>query len=369
MRILFLTQSGPSAASSRYRVTQYLPHLQSLGWKWWVAPAVPSSYHDAYFFSRKLFFKVFLSCFIVLRRLFQMMLVPFADIVFVQKPLLPPGWPALDRTMRRLARKVVFDFDDAIFLSPPERNALLPDAAYRKRFEIAARSADLVLAGNAFLAAEANKIAARVEVFPTVVDTQRFCPKDEFSPRPSPAPHPTLSPGGRGSTTCIVGWMGSPSTAMYLKDLRAVILDISKEFPVRWVFVGSDPFDLDGADAHFRPWIYGKEVKWLHYFDIFISPLRETPWEEGKCGLKTLTAMSAGLPVIASAVGVHKEIIRDGENGYLVRDDAQWKDRLLRLMSDVALRKRMGEAARKTVETNFSLDRAAPRFAELLRGI
>ena len=353
MRILFFTQSGPQGASSRYRVYQYLPFFEAQGWKVRVAPALPAVLHRTYFFSRSFFWKAILSVVVLLRRLAQIRHVPFADVVFIQKPLLPGNWLPLEALVKKLARKVIFDFDDAIFLPSPFGTHGLSEQTLRSRFQKIVVRADLVIAGNAFLAREAAKFAPRVEVLPTVVDARRFKPREDSKPR----------------DVLVLGWMGSPSTAHYLREIEPVIAEISGQFQVRWVFVGASPLNMNHAQISFEPWSYETEVQQLQSFDIFISPLRDTPWEQGKCGLKTLTAMSAGLPVIASAVGVHKEIIQDGVNGFLASSSEEWEKKLSQCLSDQALRQRLGKEARKTVLQNFDLYKNGAHLLSILKSL
>jgi len=81
-----------------------------------------------------------------------------------------------------------------------------------------------------------------------------------------------------------------------------------------------------------------------------------TKWEGFP--LSILEAMRAGLPVIASNVGGVPEAVMEGKTGYVVdRGDADtFRDRLLALIADSALRRRMGNAGRRRYETNFTLD-------------
>ncbi len=350
MKILFFTQSGARGASSRYRVCQFLPFLTAQGWTCRVAPAVSERFHNVYFHSRSFLWKALFSLWIALRRLLQLTMVPFADVVFVQKSLLPPGWPPLEPFVARLAKKLVFDFDDAIFLPPPSGIYRATPASARKMFQTRVARADLVIAGNPFLAQQATGMARRVEVLPTVVDTRRF------SLRPD-----------RQNTPLVVGWMGSPSTAFYVEDLLPVLEEVSRTAAVAWFFTGARNIKTGSLSAVREDWNYETEVARLQSFDIFISPLRDTPWEQGKCGLKALMAMSAGLPVVASDAGVHREIIRHGENGFLARGPEDWKTCLIKLLKDDALRTKMGRAARATVVQSYSLDVMAPRLGVLLR--
>ena len=67
-----------------------------------------------------------------------------------------------------------------------------------------------------------------------------------------------------------------------------------------------------------------------------------------------LEAMAAGLPVVVHAVGGYAEAIRHGHNGFLFHSDAEAFGLLQALQQDPALRARIGQAARKTVESIYA---------------
>jgi glycosyltransferase involved in cell wall biosynthesis len=96
-------------------------------------------------------------------------------------------------------------------------------------------------------------------------------------------------------------------------------------------------------------------------------PLPDDAWCRHKCGLKLLQYLAAGIPAIASPVGVNAEIIEPGMNGLLARDDEEWEAALRTLLADAELRRRMGVAGRKKVEEAYSVRAMAPRLATALR--
>jgi glycosyltransferase involved in cell wall biosynthesis len=103
--------------------------------------------------------------------------------------------------------------------------------------------------------------------------------------------------------------------------------------------------------------------------DVGVYPLTEDEWTKGKCGFKAIQFMACGVPVVASAVGVNREIITDGVNGFLASSEDEWVEKLTRLADDPTLRRRMGEAGRQTIEERYSLRVNAPRMAATLRGV
>ena len=74
------------------------------------------------------------------------------------------------------------------------------------------------------------------------------------------------------------------------------------------------------------PWTEAGEAAEIAAADVGISWIPDDDWSRGKCGLKVLQYMAAGLPVVANPVGVHAEMIRHGETGFLAETTEQWVD-------------------------------------------
>ncbi|MBL8188339.1 MAG: glycosyltransferase [Acidobacteria bacterium] len=83
--------------------------------------------------------------------------------------------------------------------------------------------------------------------------------------------------------------------------------------------------------------------------------------------MTVLEAMAARLPVVATAVGALPEMVEEGNTGFLVPvgDAKTMAERLLRLVVDRQLAKAFGEASRRKVERDFTLERTLQRYAEL----
>ena len=114
----------------------------------------------------------------------------------------------------------------------------------------------------------------------------------------------------------------------------------------------------------FRRWSYESEVQDLQTADIGVMPLFDDEWARGKCGLKLLQYMAVGLPALASPVGVNRDIVRHGENGFLAATEEEWHRHLAALCRSSELRRRIGEAARATVHAQYSLTYWGPALAE-----
>src|SRR5207247_1866674 len=100
-------------------------------------------------------------------------------------------------------------------------------------------------------------------------------------------------------------------------------------------------------------WRESTEAAEIAAADVGVSWLPDDVWSRGKCGLKVLQYMAAGLPVVANPVGVQAEMIRHGQTGFLAETPDQWAEAVGRLARDPVLRRTMGQAGQRRGETNF----------------
>jgi hypothetical protein len=96
-------------------------------------------------------------------------------------------------------------------------------------------------------------------------------------------------------------------------------------------------------------------------------PQPDTPWARGKCGYKAIQYMAAGIPVVADDVGVAAEVVADG--GMVVRSDSEWLEAMLGLAHQTKLRAALGARGRRQAESGYSVERWAPRLADVLRSV
>jgi glycosyltransferase involved in cell wall biosynthesis len=127
--------------------------------------------------------------------------------------------------------------------------------------------------------------------------------------------------------------------------------------------------EIPGVRVEARRWAAHTEAADLAACDIGINWLPDDSWSRGKCGLRALQYMAAGLPVVANPVGMNREMVVDGQTGFLASTLEEWAEAVCRLAADPALRRRMGLAGRRLVERRFGVDRWAPRFAELVEQV
>ena len=114
---------------------------------------------------------------------------------------------------------------------------------------------------------------------------------------------------------------------------------------------------MENLPIEFRPWSSVSEAGDLATADIGVSWLADNPYNRGKCGLRTLQYMAAGLPVVANRIGVSEEMVVHGKTGYLASTPDEWAESVARLAENPALRREMGAAGRRLVEERYSVGR------------
>jgi glycosyltransferase involved in cell wall biosynthesis len=273
------------------------------------------------------------------------------DLVYVHREASLIGPALLERLAARRRPRLVYDFDDAIWLpyvSPSNR--YLSYLKMPGKTRSLCRLATAVTVGNETLAEFARRYNRRVSVVPSTVSLR------EYRPRP-----PSLD-----GATPVIGWTGSHSSAQYLRLIEGPLRALGARRRFRFRIVGLEGYRIDGLEVDCRPWRAETEVEDLWGMDIGVMPLADDPWARGKCGMKAIQYMGVGLPVVVSPVGVNRSIVEDGVNGFHATDETQWVECIGRLLDDPGLRTRLGARARRTVETNYSAEVQAPRVAAVI---
>jgi len=272
-----------------------------------------------------------------------------ADILFVHRRTYPPFFA---RRQRRPGVPLVFDFDDALYLPPPsapqdERTR----ARFRRNFLATVAAADLVLCGNRELVSQVPN--GRTAILPTPVDCALFRPD---------AVKPTADP--------VVGWVGHADNLAFLEALADPLREVARRHPgFRLVVVADRPPKIDGLKVEFRPWKLEDEVRCFDGIRVGLMPLDDTPWARAKCAFKALQYMALGIPPVVSPVGMNREVVVDGNNGFVAEHPEEWVRSIDTLLSDNAMARRLAEAARKTVESEYSLTVISRKLVALFEGL
>ena len=347
IKLLGFALYGPQAASTRYRLEQYIPGLAQLGIELHVHYLLGDKYLRRSFSGNTLPLTYLLKSGVA--RLGDLRRQKHFDASILHCELLPlmPGW--FERLLLR--EPYIYDFDDAFYLK--YRNGGL--SAFRtilgSKFDTVMQGAAAITAGNATLASYARVHNVHTRLLPTVVDTERY----------TPIP-------GAANEQFTVGWIGSPSTAPYLAELVGPLEIIAHEGPVRLVVIGGKAPQMSGVMIEEIAWSEQTEVAHLNGFDVGVMPLPNDDWARGKCAFKLIQYMACGIPVIGSRVGANVDVVTS-DCGFLVASEQEWVEALRLLRDQLARRNAMGEAARVRVVEEYSLRCNLPVLAQVVHQV
>ena len=321
--------SGKHLPSSRFRVRQFIEPLKSFG--------IDVSEH--YPFLNKYHTKR-LPPLGLLARVPGLLASRTSAVTWLEREMIPGRL-----TLERFAgSKRLLDVDDAIWLNAPNFSEGL------------ARSSDGVIAGNQFIADYYRKIAARVWMIPTSIDTARW--------RPPPRAE-------RDQWT--IGWTGTSSNLQYLYLIEESLADfLAQHEQARLLVVCDRKPTLKKLPAQswcFVRWSPEREVGLVQSMDVGLMPLPDTEWARGKCALKMIMYLAVGIPAVVSPIGVSNELLSQSEVALAARNPDEWYAALCQLFQDNELSRRIGAAGRKLVEEQFSATKNVSRLAEAIREV
>lgn len=347
IKVLGLALYGPLAASTRYRLGQYVPGLASQGIDLQIYHLLGDDYLRRRFTDSALPIAAMLKDGVA--RLADLLGQTKYDAAMLHCELFPlmPGW--LERAMIRLP--YIYDFDDAFYLKYRSGRLGIAKPLLGNKFETVIAGAAAVTAGNQVLAKYAAQYNLNTHYLPTVVDTGRYLPART-----------------KNNQIFTVGWIGSPSTAPYLAELVDSLSVLGQEGPVRLIVIGGKAPAIPNVSVVEVDWHEQTEIELINSFDIGIMPLPNDDWSRGKCAFKLIQYMACAIPVIASNIGANAEVVID-ECGLLVTTPNDWLEGFRMLRDQPEKRTQMGQAGRERVIQYYSLNSALPVLADVIRNI
>jgi len=351
IKVLALTRYGRLAASSRYRLLQFLPMLDQAGFEVTVKELLGDWYVRSLVEGRRPSGGRVVAAY--LRRIITLLRAEAPDLIWIERELLPWLPSTIERVLLTGGTPTILDLDDSVFHRYDQHSSTLVRKLLGDRVDRAMAVATVVVSGNPTITTRARASgAARVVELPTVIDCARY-----------PAAPTKLSRNAHFT----IGWIGSPLNSHYLEALREPLSQLAAEGPVRILVVGGEPGTLSGLPVEFRPWSEASEIEALCEMDVGVMPLPDRPFERGKCGLKLLQYMAAWKPAVASPVGVNTQLIDHGTRGFLADSPDEWLAALRQLRDDAALCRSMGVAGRTFIEQHYSVANVGPQLVALMQ--
>ena len=244
-----------------------------------------------------------------------------------------------ERVLRSAAHGT-YDFDDALFhdRSPIRRLLRSQDKCRR-----AVASADVVIAGNDYLASWAEQHGNDVRVIPSCIDPRDYVPKTEWSIT--------------GDAPTMV-WLGSPATEQYVAQIAPALAEVHRRTGASLMLISGrhDNPALEPLRHMLRrvPWSIETFASDLASADVAIAPLNDSPYSRGKCAYKLMQYAASGLPVAGSPIGAN-DLALQRFHGLAPSTLGDWTEALCELLNEGAvLRAERAARARTAVEQHYS---------------
>tara|TARA_B110000263_G_C15310870_1_gene513152 strand:- start:3167 stop:4243 length:1077 start_codon:yes stop_codon:yes gene_type:complete len=341
------------AAGQRFKYEQYFKSWEKEGHSIEVSPFFDQSTWDVLYEPSNFIKKTLGTLRGYIRRFLDLFCLGKYDVVYIFMWVTPLGPPIFERLIRLIAKKVVYDFDDSVFLKgerPKSINFNLSKVHDKSTYLI--KHADHVILSSPYnleFCLKENFYSSATYV-PCSINTDRFIPKEQK----------------KEDKNLVLGWTGTFSSVAYLDLLKNALGNLSRDLNFKLLLITNFDYSFDEIDLEVIQWNEVTEIEDLHRIDIGLYPLSEDEWSLGKGGLKVMQYMSIGIPSVATNHGTAKNIIKHGETGLLVNTDEEWIAAIKNLIEDSGLRYKMGNSAREHVVKNYSTTMIEKYYLKIL---
>jgi len=335
----------------RLKYEQYFDIFRDAGYDVIVSPFMSERFQQIVYKKGKVAEKILWTLAGYFKRITDLFRVPAYDVVYVFLWVAPFAPPILEWCTRKMAKKMIYDIDDLVFLSPPSSaNPLIHYLRSPRNHIYLMKTADHIITCTPYLDAFVRKYNQDTTDISSTINTDVYKPKADYAIK--------------GKFT--IGWSGSHSTSKYLHLLDDIFQELAKEHDFTLLVMGDADFKLPGVNVQALPWKEEYEVATISRFDVGLYPLPDEEWVLGKSGLKALQYMALGIPTIATGIGAIFRIIQNEENGFLVLDKNGWKKTIIALKNDQQLRASVGKRAAETVENYYSINSNKVKYLTIL---
>ncbi|HEY4798469.1 MAG TPA: glycosyltransferase family 4 protein [Bacteroidia bacterium] len=341
--------------SQRFRFEKYFSFLNENGFECTLSALLDKQDDEVFYSEGNIPGKFFVILKSFFKRISDLNTISQYDIIFIQREAFMTGSAFFEKAFRKKKAKIIFDFDDAIWLpNISESNKKFEWLKNPSKTAEIIALADVVIAGNSYLADYAKKYNKNVHIIPTTINTDYH--KRKYI--------------NQSDSVCI-GWTGSHTTIQHFEYAVTAMKKLKEKYGNKIYFkvIGDEKYINTDLKIQGLKWDLQTEINDLSEIDIGIMPLPDDEWAKGKCGLKGLQYMALEIPCIMSPVGVNSEIIEDGKNGFLAKDETEWVEKLSRLIENPELRKQIGLAARRTVVEKYSVNSQKVKYLNLMKGL
>lgn len=355
-KILFIVQHRKGRSpGQRFRFEQYLEYLKENGFEYEFSPLLDATDDKRFYAKGNFLGKLVVLIKSTFRRLKDLFRAKRFDIIFIYREAFMLGTIFFEKHFKKSGAKIVFDFDDAIWLpNVSEGNQKLQALKNHDKTKDIISLSDVVISGNRYLQQYASEYNNNTVIIPTTIDTDYHVPhrvNDE------------------NKSYVVIGWTGTASTLPHFETIIPVLIKLKKKYSekIRIKVIADKEFQHKDIEIDFVKWSIEDEIEQLQQIDIGIMPLPDDKWSKGKCGFKGLQYMGLSIPTVMSPVGVNKEIIKHEKNGFLASSENEWISVLSALIDNEQLRNNIGLEGRKTIVERYSVQAWKDEYIKIFR--
>jgi len=348
------------AAGQRLKYEQYFERWSKNGWDITISPYMDDTMWKVIHKRGYIFKKIKGVLRGHLQRLRDLISIPKYDLIYIFMYVTPLFTSAMERSVRLLAKKVIYDIEDNIHLqrkimSQDDPNPITRFMKWRGKYEFLIRSSDHVITSSPFLNEYCLKINLKKKCtyISSSLDTDKYKINKEYS----------------SDKKIVIGWTGTYSSKEYLELLNQVFLKLSKRVNFQLKIISNFEYHISGIEYENVNWSLDNEIEDLKAFDIGVYPLPLDKWVLGKSGLKAIQYMALGIPCVATNVGTAPILIQDKINGRLVETEEEWIDALEELILNSELRRQLGKQAQIDAVENYSLKKIGNMYDNVLESV
>lgn len=352
MKVLFLPKHEYMGASSRYRTLQYIPFLKEKNIDYDISPLFSDEYLKYKYENGKE--NKLITIKRILKRIKTILIdAPKYDVLVIEKELIPYFPPLLEYYLKFRKISYIVDYDDAVWHNYDKHRIFLVRAFLKYKIKTVMDNATTIIGGSEYIIdyAKHSKCQNIVKI-PTVIDIEKYKCNKTYNEE----------------NLFILGWIGSPSSSQYILEINDMLKNFTTKYNAIVHLVGFDKKLANKLDFKYKiiPWSEKSEVEEICKFNVGIMPLSDTPFERGKCGFKLIQYMGCNKTVIASSVGENNHIIKDNKTGFLVRNNNEWFNTLVKLYNSKKLCIEMGNLAYESILNNYSLHAVQNKYLDTI---
>lgn len=351
-KILFIVPYPfDKAPSQRLKFEQYYKSFEEDGFEITKSSFISNAFWKVIYKKGFFFQKIFYTGAGYIKRLRDLFRLRRYDVVYVHLWVTPFGPPFFEWLFCKLGKLIIYDIDDMIYLTPPNSpNPAINWLKGKGKPIYLFKKSDYVLTSVIAIEEYAKKFNTNVINLPITIDTDKYTPRENYD-----------------AAKITLGWSGSVSTSPYLHLLDNVLKKLKKEIDFKLLVMGDENFKIEEIEIEAIPWKEEYEISTIKRFDIGLYPLPQDSWVHGKGGGKALQYMAAGVPTVATAVGMNFKIIENGTCGFLAETEEEWLSCIKKLMENETLRRQMGQNGVSIVRDRFSVRANKERYLSVLR--